>query len=166
MVYLQCQHVRDTRLHNYIFSTIMMIYDQIWSRGMYKMKWLKTHCIKGTFGNLEMQFLNICSFFSTGSIEERNIVERASKFSHRFNHKAFRELYSKDHGDDIVFTFDGAINDNGDVSVALIIENTAHCKVHTVETKMYAHAQYYTGLVGEEMAQTEEIVTIEEGKGM
>ncbi len=113
-----------------------------------------------------MQFLKKFSLFSTGSIEERNAVERASQFSHRYNHEAFRQLYSKDHGDDIVFTFNGAINDNGDVSIALIIENTAHCKVHTVVTKMYAHAQYYTGLVGEEIAQTEETVTIEEGKRM
>ncbi len=100
--------------------------------------------------------------FTTGSADERRVVEKVNNFSHKRDH--MRHVYDFDEKDDVVFTFTGKMDGKGDVNVKLNMHNATQ-ETQNVVVRMYANATYYIGLTGEELDSLHKSVSVDAGKG-
>ena len=101
-----------------------------------------------------------CPFELLGSKEERDVLEKVSQFSSRADKLA--AFYASDHTYDVAFSYNGTVAKNGDISMVVRAKNESRETRH-VKVNMYGKARYYNGVVGDELAEFHDDVTLYPG---
>ncbi len=90
------------------------------------------------------------------------MVAKVNKFSNKQD--CLRHVYDREHKDDVRFELTGEFYEKFDLEVKLHMHNTSK-ETRNVIVRMYAIAEYYIGLTGEEVDSLHQKVELAGGSG-